>query len=78
MPVTLARMRATILGIGYAQVVVALLAAARLGSGAAGAGGAAASGLVVVTICVPIGWHVRFVGQVGSHGTSGRRLAWMA
>jgi hypothetical protein len=54
-------------GIGYAKVVVALLAAARLGFGAAGAGGLAASGLVVSAIRVTVWWHVRFIRQVGSH-----------
>jgi hypothetical protein len=55
------------LGFGYAQVVVALLVAARLDFGISGAGGPAASGLIVSAIHVPIWWHVRFLGQVGSH-----------
>jgi hypothetical protein len=54
-------------GIGYAEVVVALLVAARLGLGAAGAGGPAASGLIVSAIRVTLRWHVRFFGQVDSH-----------
>ena len=55
------------LGFGYAQVVVALLVAARLGFGTAGAGGPAVSGLIVSAIHVPVWWHVRFLGEVGSH-----------
>jgi hypothetical protein len=56
-----------LLGIGYAEVVVTLLVAARLGFGAAGTGGAAASGLLVSAIRVTLWWHVRFFGLVDSH-----------
>jgi hypothetical protein len=41
--------------------------AARLGFGTARAGGPATSGLIVSAIHVPVWWHVRFLGQVGSH-----------
>jgi hypothetical protein len=55
----------------HAQVGVILLPVAYLGLDATGPGRpAAATALVIPMICVPVRWHVGFIGPVNSHWTS--------